>query len=33
MTKVFDLEERTAKLGEEIIKFVNKLPKNYIPPP
>ena len=33
MTKVFDLEERTAKLGEEIIKFVNKLPKNYITTP
>jgi four helix bundle protein len=26
----FDLEERTAKFGEEIIKFCKKLPKNSI---
>lgn len=26
----YDLEERTAKLGEEIIKFCKKIPKNII---
>ena len=26
----FDLEERTAKFGEEIIKFAKKMPKNTI---
>ena len=26
----FDLEERTAKFGEESIKFANKIPKNPI---
>ena len=31
--KIFDLEERTAKLGEEIIKFCKKLPKNEITRP
>ena len=29
----YDLEERTAKLGEEIIKFCNDLPKNDISRP
>ncbi len=28
MNKRFDLEERTAKFGENIIKFVRDLPKN-----
>ena len=28
--KVYDLEERTAKFGENIIEFVKKLPKNSI---
>ncbi len=28
ITKTYDLEERTAKFGEEIIKFVKILPKN-----
>ena len=28
--KVYDLEERTAKFGESIIKFVKDLPKSYI---
>ena len=28
--KKYDLEERTAKFGEEIIEFVRKLPKNGI---
>ena len=26
----YDLEERTAKFGEEIIKFANEIPKNAI---
>lgn len=26
----FDLEERTAKFGEEIIKFANEVPKNAV---
>ncbi|PIU34615.1 four helix bundle protein, partial [Candidatus Shapirobacteria bacterium CG07_land_8_20_14_0_80_39_18] len=26
----YDLEERTAKFGEEVIKFANKIPKNPI---
>ena len=26
----FDLEDRTAKLGENVIKFVNKIPQNPI---
>ena len=29
----YDLEERTAKFGENIIKFCNKLPKNIITNP
>jgi four helix bundle protein len=29
----YDLEERTAKLGEEIIKFVRKITENYITRP
>jgi hypothetical protein len=29
----FDLEERTARLGEEIIRFVKALPKNLISEP
>jgi len=28
--KKYDLEERTAKFGEEIIKFANKISKNVI---
>jgi len=28
--KVYDLEERTAKFGEEIIKFSRKIPKDAI---
>ncbi len=28
--KIYDLEDRTAKFGEEIIKFCNKLPKNAV---
>lgn len=28
--KIYDLEERTAKFGEEIIKFAKKIPKNSI---
>lgn len=28
--KKYDLEERTAKFGEEIIKFANKIPKSVI---
>jgi len=31
--KNFDLEERTAKFGEEVIKFVKILPKNEITRP
>lgn len=26
----YNLEERTAKLGEEIIKFAKKIPENYV---
>jgi len=33
MNKKFDLEERTAKFGENIIKFVRELPKNEITRP
>ena len=33
ITKTYDLEERTAKFGEEIIKFVKNLPKNEITRP
>jgi hypothetical protein len=29
-SKNYDLEERTAKFGEEIIKFAQKLPKNPV---
>lgn len=28
--KKFDLEERTAKFGEEVIRFAQKIPKNTI---
>jgi len=28
--KIYDLEERTAKFGESIIKFAKELPKNII---
>src|SRR4030042_4356844 len=28
--KIYDLEERTAKFGEEIIKFCKKIPRNPI---
>jgi four helix bundle protein len=28
--KIYDLEERTAKFGEEIIKFAKKIPKNTV---
>jgi len=30
MTKKYDLEERTAKFGEDIIEFAKKIPKNVI---
>ena len=33
INKKFDLEERTAKFGEDIIRFVKKLPKNEITKP
>jgi len=33
MPKIYDLEERTAKFGEEIIKFCKDLPKNEITKP
>jgi four helix bundle protein len=29
-TKIYDLEERTAKFGEDIIEFCKKVPKNVI---
>ena len=29
-TKIYDLEERTAKFGEDIIDFCKKVPKNTI---
>ncbi|MBP8591635.1 four helix bundle protein [Candidatus Shapirobacteria bacterium] len=32
-TKKYDLEERTAKFGEEIINFVKKLPRDEITKP
>ena len=28
--KIYDLEERTARFGEEIIDFAKKIPKNII---
>ena len=28
--KIYDLEERTAKFGEEIIKFSKKIPVNKV---
>ena len=28
--KIYDLEERTAKFGENIIEFAKELPKNII---
>ncbi|MFC1753465.1 four helix bundle protein [Thermoproteota archaeon] len=28
--KKYDLEERTAKFGEDIIKFIQKIPKNVV---
>ena len=31
--RIYDLEERTAKFGEDIIRFVNKLPRNEITKP
>lgn len=31
--KIYDLEERTAKFGEEIIEFAKKIPKNTITVP
>lgn len=31
--KIYDLEERTAKFGEEVIKFCNELPRNEITRP
>jgi four helix bundle protein len=31
--KIYDLEERTAKLGEDIIKFAKKIPQNPIDNP
>ena len=33
INKKFDLEERTAKFGEDIIRFVKELPKNEITKP
>jgi len=30
MTNKYDLEERTAKFGEEIIKFAKKIPVNHV---
>lgn len=30
MSKIYNLEERTAKFGEEIIKFANRIPKNVV---
>ncbi|MFH1535722.1 MAG: four helix bundle protein [Patescibacteria group bacterium] len=33
MTKKYDLEERTAKFGEEIIKFAKKIPENSVTKP
>lgn len=30
MSKKYDLEERTAKFGEKILKFVNKIPKTPV---
>jgi len=33
MNKRFDLEERTARFGEEVIKFVKTLPRNEITRP
>jgi len=29
-SKIYDLEERTAKFGEDIIEFAKKIPKNVI---
>ncbi len=31
--KIYDLEERTAKLGENVIKFAKNVPKNVITMP
>lgn len=31
ISKKYDLEERTAKFGEYIIKFAIKIPKNELP--
>lgn len=31
--KIYDLEERTAKFGEDIIEFCKKIPKNIITTP
>jgi len=28
--RIYDLEERTAKFGEDIIEFVKKVPKNIV---
>lgn len=33
MTKNYNLEERTAKFAEEVIKFAKKIPKNEITKP
>jgi len=33
MNKKFDLEERTAKFGEEIVKFAKDIPKNEVTRP
>ena len=33
MTKIYDLEERTAKFGEDVINLCNELPKNEITRP
>ncbi len=31
--KIYDLEERTAKFGEDIIKFARKIPKDVVSTP
>lgn len=33
ITKTYDLEERTAKFGETVIEFCNKVPRNPITDP
>ena len=33
MNRVYDLEERTAKFGEDVVKFAKELPKNVVTVP